>query len=183
MKYDMFRCLSSLQKNSIKYMHKMIEDHDLRGCHPPALYIIYKNPGLSQDDVAKKLKFHKGAVAKVIKMMLQSGFIKREEDPDDKRKYRLFLTEKGENAIPLLMEGQRKYEETLTKDMTDEQKRVFIALMEKSSYNLSTAVAKKSASDHKETACSLKERRAERRNANREKLEAFREKTHRQGRP
>lgn len=62
-------------------------------------YVIFNNPGISQDGISKYLHLDKSSVAKLIVKLIDMGYVIRETNPDDKREYRLYLSEKGKEEV------------------------------------------------------------------------------------
>lgn len=56
--------------------------------------IVLNNPGVYADDICRELELDKATVAIGIKHLMVGGFIRREVDEDDKRRKKLFATEK-----------------------------------------------------------------------------------------
>ena len=56
----------------------------------------------------------KGSVAKTLRQMEVSGFITRKEDPEDRRRYRIYLTDKGHASIPYLISLAEEAENILS---------------------------------------------------------------------
>lgn len=65
------------------------------------IFLSHKQ-GITQDDIARKFQIDKGAVARSVKKLEDREFIRRIPDPENRRKYLIFLTEKGEQTIPEL---------------------------------------------------------------------------------
>lgn len=137
--HHIFRSLSIVHRHGMIYMKRRFLNDEMRKSHPPFLFMISRNEGISQDELAKKLRFDKGAVARVVKELEGEGYITRERDSKDKRKYNIFPTKKGKTIIPILKEVEQSYENVLTHGMTDEQIQVFQGLIEKAAENILNA--------------------------------------------
>jgi DNA-binding MarR family transcriptional regulator len=61
----------------------------------PFLMELYSADGVSQDDLANTLMLDRGTAARALEVLEQRGFIRRERDPSNRRKNRVFLTEKA----------------------------------------------------------------------------------------
>ena len=57
--------------------------------------VVKLRPGVSQDGVAQELFMDKSSTAKLVSKLVADGYIRREKNPDDRREYRLYLTEEG----------------------------------------------------------------------------------------
>jgi MarR family transcriptional regulator, transcriptional regulator for hemolysin len=66
-----------------------------------ALILIEEGDGkMTQQGLAELLESDKVSVVRIINYLSNAGYVKREKDPSDKRKYRLNLTPKAEKEIP-----------------------------------------------------------------------------------
>lgn len=63
--------------------------------HHRVLHFVDRNPGLRVRDLLDILKITKQSLARVLKALIDGGFIRREEGTSDRREKRLFTTEKG----------------------------------------------------------------------------------------
>lgn len=71
---------------------------DISSSQIPFLASIYLQPGISQDQICAEHFIDKAATARQIIKLEKSGFIYRETHPDNRRKKRIFLTQKGQEA-------------------------------------------------------------------------------------
>ena len=69
--------------------------HDVR-----YIIFIYDNPDCSQEDIVNMFGQSKGNIAKVLRKLEDDGFIKREINPENRRKYMLNTTQKGKDIVP-----------------------------------------------------------------------------------
>ncbi len=79
--------------------YKVVAD---KGIHPgqeALLELVSNESGLSQKDLAKKLKIQPPTVAVSIKRMEKAGWLTREIDETDKRISRVFITQEGQKVL------------------------------------------------------------------------------------
>lgn len=91
--------IHNISLNQQKYMKSKLKDIDL-GHDVRYIMFIYDNPGCSQEDLVSMFSQSKGNVAKVVKKLEAMGYIKREVNPENRRKYMLNITEKGDELVP-----------------------------------------------------------------------------------
>lgn len=108
----------------------------LTGWQMRYLKYIEKNPGISQEDLARNLQIDKGAVAKAIKDMSEKGYVKRVKNPDDKRAYNLFTTDRASCICARGHEYLAEFEKKMVQGMTDEEIATFEALLGKVTDNI-----------------------------------------------
>lgn len=73
---------------------------------------VYQN--VTQEALARHFHVDKAAIARAARRLEESGFIRREVDPADRRAVRLFLTTRGEEVIPELARYGREWEDAVT---------------------------------------------------------------------
>lgn len=79
---------------------------DLKPAQLDVLMNLYRHPGMSQHDVARKLLVGRSNITMLLPQLEKQGVLRREPDAKDKRVMRLFLTASGEM---LLMEALKVY--------------------------------------------------------------------------
>lgn len=86
------------------------------------LLSVCKKPGIIQESLTEDLLYNKSSVARAIGQLEQKGFLLRMNDPQDKRSYRLFPTQKGRDMYQIIVEKLEKINEQLTMGFSDEEK-------------------------------------------------------------
>ncbi|GAA0084200.1 MarR family winged helix-turn-helix transcriptional regulator [Clostridium sp. CTA-7] len=92
---------------------------------------LYEEDGVRQEDLSEKLNIDKGTTARAIKKLECESFIYRNEDKNDRRAYRVFLTEKGIELKDEIYKVAIKWENNLTKNLTLEEKNIMLNLLKK----------------------------------------------------
>ena len=88
--------------------------------------VIFKlscGDGITQDEIVNDLGIDKGAVARIIKSLIDKGLIEKNKDEVDKRCNRVFLTEKGKQAIEPIKKSIEKWNGIVTKNMSDKEEK------------------------------------------------------------
>lgn len=88
-------------------------DHDV-----VYVMIIYDNPNISQDQLVDQTGQSKGNMAKILKKLEDEGFIKRKINPENRRKYMLKTTSKGDKLVPQIRQISLDWEKEV--GITDE---------------------------------------------------------------
>jgi DNA-binding MarR family transcriptional regulator len=87
---------------------------DLKLAQLDMLMNLYRHPGMSQHDLARKLLVGRSNITMLLPQMETRGLLRRENDIKDKRVMRLTLTKNGEK---LLMEALHIYTELIERVM------------------------------------------------------------------
>lgn len=111
--------IHNMSLNQQKYIKSRLKDlnlgHDVR-----YVMFIYDNPGCSQEDLANMFSQSKGNIAKALKKLEDLGYIIRETDPNNRRKYMLNTTEKGRDLVPEFRKISKEWEKEV--GITDSDK-------------------------------------------------------------
>ena len=91
--------IHNISLNQQKYMKSKIKDYDF-GHDVRYLMFVYDNPDCSQEDLVSMFCQSKGNIAKILKKFEDEGYIKREINPQNRRKYMLNTTDKANKLIP-----------------------------------------------------------------------------------
>ena len=91
--------IHNISLNQQKYMKMKLDDLDL-GHDVRYIMFIYDHPNCSQEDLVNMFGQSKGNIAKILKRFEDDGFIKRQQNPKNRRKYMLNTTEKGKKLVP-----------------------------------------------------------------------------------
>ncbi len=101
--------IHNISLNQQKYMKSKFNELDL-GHDVRYIMFIYDNPGCSQDDLVNMFGQSKGNIAKTLRKLEDQGFIQREVNPENRRKYMLNTTEKGRNLVPEYRKISKQWE-------------------------------------------------------------------------
>ena len=77
--------------------------------HHRVLHFVSRNPGLRVADLLEVLRITKQSLARVLKQLVDEGYVVQERPPSDRRERRLHLTAKGTTLAErlLVMQTQR----------------------------------------------------------------------------
>ena len=99
----------NLSKNQMKYLKSKIAEYDLDH-EVRYIMMIYENPNISQDDLVIMSGQSKGNIAKALKKLENEGYIEREVNPENRRKYMLRTTSKGNELVPKVRQISKDWE-------------------------------------------------------------------------
>jgi DNA-binding MarR family transcriptional regulator len=101
----------------------------LKSIHARMFMTICKHPGISQDQIARRLRFDKSTVARQVELLEDKGYLTRSPSEADKRVLCVYPTEAMLAVYPALAEAMQSWEDALLADLTPEEKDQFIALL------------------------------------------------------
>lgn len=124
--------LSKLQRRIFKRLYATLTDlHELHPGQLPMLFLVGKNPGLSQKDIAKQLGLEPGTVAVMIKRLEKKGLILRKTDQQDKRLQRVYLSSEAQELLEHSRKFVQELEVEITRILTQEEVKEFKRIVQK----------------------------------------------------
>ena len=111
------------------YTNEVLKKYRLGSGNYPFLMILFKNEGINQNQISRELNVDKAMSARVIKNLIELGYLMKEEDPEDSRAFKLYLTEAAKAIIPDIKKELRIWNETITKDLSENEKDKIIDLL------------------------------------------------------
>lgn len=127
---SLMRRINVISRCSVMYKSERLAG-ELTGCHHPFVMCISKNPGMSQDEIARRICLNKSTVARTLSYLEERGFVKREADKDDKRILRVYPTDKMKKAYPALKAIAAEWNTLISEGISPEDMAVFCSVLEK----------------------------------------------------
>jgi DNA-binding MarR family transcriptional regulator len=106
-------------------------DHEISPPQLGALLLIDANPGVSQSAIAEALRFDRSTLVQIVDRLEELGLVVRETSTLDRRSHALQLTGAGTKAMERFRELVRTHEAAVASDITAEERRTLIALLER----------------------------------------------------
>ena len=99
--------------------------------HHGVLFNLYKHEGISQDALSKIMSVDKATVTRSIRKLMDAGFIRREQDENDKRSYLIYLTEKAHSIKPDIQDMINEWNHIILEGFTEEEEQQVMDYMER----------------------------------------------------
>ena len=97
----------------------------------PVLLALWDTDGQTQADLCRLIAVEQPTMANTLKRMERDGLIRRERDPNDGRRYRLWLTDKAKSLRQPLTEAADEVNELAQRALTPAERETFGALLDK----------------------------------------------------
>ena len=120
----MNRCEVDINPRAIKnYIEKRVsqtsESMGLKRTHGQFLKTIYDNEGLSLKELSNEMYVDKSLTTRVIKSLIDNGFVINMNN--ESREYRLYLTDKGNDAVSKIEKIVNDTWDELLSELTDNE--------------------------------------------------------------
>lgn len=124
---SMSRVINTLRREN----NKLILKHNLTLGQFAVMEALYSKGRLSTGEVMEKILSTSGNIPVIVKNLEKDGFITRNQDESDKRRFILDLTDKGKNLMDEIVPENLKFMDELISLWDDEDKKELIILMNK----------------------------------------------------
>ena len=112
-----------------------LKDTDLGESHHTYIFTVCRNPGISQEAIARRLFINKSNVTRSLAHLEKHGYVTRERSAEDKRVTLVYPTEKAFDALPLVREILGEWNGIITRGFSDEELEIFTQMMERVAAN------------------------------------------------
>jgi DNA-binding MarR family transcriptional regulator len=113
------------------YFDRKLEKFHLSTGTYPYLLNLNENEGVCQSELSRKINVDKAMSARTIKKLIEIGYIRKEENKEDVRSYKLYMTDKGRAIIPEIYKIIEEWSGILVQDSSEEEINTSIGFLEK----------------------------------------------------
>src|SRR4030088_2727571 len=94
--WDVIELLFFAYRDFVSDPDHVLESLDFGRAHHRVLHFVNRNPGMKVADLLDILRITKQSLGRVLKQLVDEGYVVQKEGPDDRRHRLLFVTPKGE---------------------------------------------------------------------------------------
>lgn len=109
--------------------HALLDKIGVYPGQPPLLFILNKNNGLSQKEIADKLSIKPSTITVMLKRMESGNLVYRKQDSEDQRVSRVYITEEGKKLCVKAIEITNSLQEVCFENFTAEEKVILRRLL------------------------------------------------------
>ena len=125
------KMLNNISRSQAVYRHNKISAEDLQTTHYAFVLAICREPGRSQEELAKELCLNKSTVARNLNCLEEKGYITRNALPMDKRQFSVYPTEKMLAVLPEIKNASGEWMSLLSEGISEEELEIFNSVLER----------------------------------------------------
>lgn len=114
--------ITDIARCAAQYRTEELAPLGLKACHGSYLSVICACPGITQDQLARRIFINKSNVARQLAILEEEGFVERRACTEDKRAMRVYPTDKALEVLPKINTILVRWEECLTQDLSEKEK-------------------------------------------------------------
>ena len=127
--HPFMRQISITYRCAMRFRERELADTGLAGCQTPYLTALYRQPGISQEELARSLNVNKSSVARQLATLEEKGYVRREPSATDKRILLVYPTEQALALKSRLFACYGDWNSYLTQDFSEDEKAQLSQLM------------------------------------------------------
>ena len=128
---DLMHHLTDIARCAVQYRQEELAPLGLKACHASYLYAICTRPGITQDQLARRIFINKSNVARQLVILEEDGYVERRPSTEDKRAIQVFPTQKAIDAMPEIIRIFRVWESFVAQDLSEDERKSLAAILEK----------------------------------------------------
>lgn len=137
------RWISILYRYGQSHISKQVGKFNIGSGQYVFLLALYKKDGISQEEISDHLKIDKATTAKAIRRLEKEGYIKRDINSEDRRAFKVFLTQKAFDIKPEIYSILRNWSDALSGGFSEDEKKLVLELLGRMAKNAFEFIDKK----------------------------------------
>ena len=125
------KLLNNISRSQAVYRCSRISAGDLQSGHYAFVLAVCREPGRSQEDLARELCVNKSTVARNINYLEEKGYVTRSPLPQDKRQYSVYPTEKARDVLPEIRAASSEWMTLLSEGISQAELEVFDSVLQR----------------------------------------------------
>lgn len=125
------KMLNNISRSQAIFRHSKISANDLQSGHYAFALAICREPGRSQEELARELCINKSTVARNLNHLEEKGYILRKSLKGDKRQFCVFPTNKMLTVLPEIKDASREWMTLLSDGIPQDELDTFNSVLER----------------------------------------------------
>lgn len=125
------KMLNNISRSQAVYRNSRITTDDLQSCHYAYILAVCREPGRSQETIAKELCVNKSTAARNINYLEEKGYLIRKPIQGDKRQFSVCPTEKMLMLLPDVKKVSKEWMLLLSEDIPEDELSIFNSVLQR----------------------------------------------------
>jgi DNA-binding MarR family transcriptional regulator len=135
------RRLSTLSRLNMLHLGGRLAELEISPAKLPFLMKILASEGIVQEELTNHLRIDRAATARALQHLERQGLVRREDDPSDGRKKRVYPTDKAQRLQPRIIDILANHNAILLAGFDAGEREQFTRLLEKALSNIEQTLA------------------------------------------
>jgi len=134
------KMLNNISRSQAIYRQKNINAPDLHGSHYALVLAICREPGRSQEELARELFINKSTVARNLNHLEEKGYVSRLPLPNNKRQLSVYPTEKTLFVLPEIRRVSADWTRLLSDGIAEDELNTFHSVLRRMQEKAKTVI-------------------------------------------
>ena len=112
--------VSMIHRTRMMFLNDKIGNMDITAGQFPFITVLSNEEGISQEELAAHFHIDKGTVARALRKLEDNEYLFRKVDSLNRRRYLIYLTEKGRKAVPTVINIEKEWENSMCSRFSEE---------------------------------------------------------------
>ena len=113
--------VSMIHRTRMMYLNDKMKNLDITAGQFPFIVVLSHEEGITQDELAAHFHIDKGTVARALRKLEDKKYLFRKVDALNRRRYLIYLTEKGRKAVPKIISIDKEWEDSMCSEFSEEE--------------------------------------------------------------
>ena len=125
------KMLNNISRSQSIFRAGKLKADGICAAHHTYIFAICKNPGSSQEELAKEICLNKSTIARALNQLEEKGYILREPNEQDKRSLLVYPTEKMLELLPKVRQIAKEWNSTISADIDQQELEIFHSVLKR----------------------------------------------------
>jgi DNA-binding MarR family transcriptional regulator len=112
--------VSMIHRTRMMFLNDKMGNIDITAGQFPFIAVLSNEEGISQEELAAHFHIDKGTVARALRKLEDKEYLFRKVDSQNRRRYLIYLTEKGRKAVPTVINIEKEWENSMCSKFSEE---------------------------------------------------------------
>jgi MarR family transcriptional regulator, temperature-dependent positive regulator of motility len=113
--------VSMIHRMRMIYLNDRMRHMDITAGQFPFIIVLSQEEGITQEELAAHFHIDKGTVARALRKLEDNEYLFRKVDAKNRRRYLIYLTEKGRSAVPHIINIDKEWENSMCSKFSEEE--------------------------------------------------------------
>jgi DNA-binding MarR family transcriptional regulator len=112
--------VSMIHRTRMMFLNDKMGNMDITAGQFPFITVLSNEEGISQEELAAHFHIDKGTVARALRKLEDKEYLFRKVDSLNRRRYLIYLTEKGRKVVPTVLNIEKEWENSMCSRFSEE---------------------------------------------------------------
>ena len=123
------RHINTIARCAALYYDRQLRGSGLNSYQSPYIPVVCTSPGITQDQIARRLHVHSSSVTRHLSALETAGFVTRRRSPGDHRAVEVYPTDRALEVLPAVRAGRQRWRALMLEGLSEAQRQELDVLL------------------------------------------------------